>query len=352
MSNMAIRSGEVPMPYPGVPPKKEQAPVKMGRRKFLKLSLLTGTGVAVAGAYATIPAVKHAVDNTVHDILQNLGVETPTFFNNQAKQGMIGENNVIKVSQDEINRQVPTAFAKIDLGSKDVISLPQEVPPGADKNMFPDIKVAIGDKISTLQLEYPLDLTTSLNPKAPLTYEKSFAGNNQAVREKFKNTGIFDIINFRDVPGGTIVRSPVDGILTIYRSESTLPPNGSDSTGATLDFIAPNGNHYRLMISGGTIKDYQDQYVSSKTPWVFKSLINTAPIASPENKYQAQSSLTVKRGQPILQLLQHYKSIETVGFRVSAQEGEIGKSPDATKPSIPTNIELLTTPDGKVMSPK
>lgn len=86
---MAIRSDEVPIPYPGVPP-KEQAPSKINRRRFLEL--LGGTAiVATAGALyisrdkelqkppeaglgAIIPASLKEVQKLSVEEIQNLAV--------------------------------------------------------------------------------------------------------------------------------------------------------------------------------------------------------------------------------------------------------------------------------------
>lgn len=244
-------------------------------------------------------------------------------FDNSVKEGVIGESNIERVPQDEVIQQFPTAFEKLEDGK------------------------------NTLQFEYLLDIRTSTNPTAQITYEKSFSGSSFEERQRYKDKNIYDTFSFKNVPGGTIIRSPVDGYLTLS-VWPPIDPTGADNQGALIDFVAPNGNQYRLSIYGVT--NFQEGNSNINTAYVFISLTD-APALKPENNRQVKGTygIPVKKGHPILQLIQTAGNnpIEEVGFRIgAAREGEVGKPIDMGRHSIPTDVELFLTPEGKLISPK
>lgn len=322
------------------------------RRKGKKLAVaakitgaVTGAGLAVAGVgYAAVPAVHQQVDQFVAKHWSGIGVsaqtgeidtsfekpaiEVPPIFDNTLKEGAIGENNIARITQKEVNRQHPTAFEKLNDGK------------------------------NTLQLALPLDTSTSVNPSAPLTFVKSFSGANKAERDAYQGKGIYDTFEAQNVPAGTIIRSPVDGYLVLVIDENNPPDStwGNATTGL-IDFEAPNGNQYRIAISGSTTKDLQNGISgNTQTGYIFKSLIN-APTFKAENNHQVRGSygIEIKKGDPILQVIQppNNDTIGSVGFSIfAAREGEVEKPVDMSKPSIPTDVELFTTPEGKVILPE
>lgn len=251
--------------------------------------------------------------------------QVPSIFDNSLAQAIIGNANLLEMPQDEINQQFPTAFEKLDDGK------------------------------NTLQLQHILDISESTDPKAQLTLVKSFGGSSYAEREQYKNSGIFDTFIFKNVPGRTIIQSPVDGYV-IASVWPPVAPNGADNQGVLIDFVAPNGNHYRIIIGGSTKQDFDDGTTNQVTGYVFKSLIEI-PTFKPDNNKQALGSygIPIKRGKPILQLItsKDGSPIEEVVFTIAAaRKGEIGKPVDMGQPSIPTNVELFSTPDRKLISPQ
>lgn len=251
--------------------------------------------------------------------------QIPSIFDHSLAQVIIGNENLLEMPQEEINQQFPTAFEKLDDGK------------------------------NTLQLQHILDISESTDPKAQLTLVKSFGGSSYAEREQYKYSGIFDTFVFKNVPGGTIVRAPVDGYVraTIW---PPVAPNGADNQGVLIDFVAPNGSHYRIIIGGSTKQDFDDGTTNQVTGYVFKSLIKI-PTAKVEDNKQALGSygVPIRKGEPILQLItpKDGSPIEEVGFSIAvARKGKIGKPVDMDQPSIPTNVELFLTPDGKLISPE
>lgn len=292
------------------------------------LTTIAGVGGAVAvglsvqlnnrtEVHQSIPEVPSAVN--IHNVDRSEG---PFTFDNKAGQGIIESNNLAKLPQIEIDTQFPTAFGKLDDGK------------------------------NTLQLQFPLDISSSSNPDASLEYTKSFSGTSYSERMRYPNTEIHDTFTFQDVPGGSIIRSPVDGFIRSATDVTQLiPPNGSDSQGALIDFVAPDGKHYRIAIYGSTTDSR-----SGITNHVFKTFIEM-PIAQPTDnkKIIGTFGVPIKKGQPILTLIlaKNNRPIEEFGFRIAvAREGEIGQPPNRENPSIPTNMELFITPDGKLITSK
>lgn len=313
-------------PEPGKPPKKKPLIQRFVNSLALRIILagtaLGGTGYAV---YQEVPAVHRAIDNLI-------GVDTvpsvPPTFDNTKDKGVIGNNNIAKLSQAEIDKQFPSAFERL------------------------------GDGKNTLQLQYPFDLSQSTDPNTKLTFTKSFSGSSSAERQQYKNRDFYDMFTFQNVPGGTVIRSPVDGYLVISIDENNPPDlNWGNATDGFINFVAPNGNQYGITFFGATTKDLRDgRYGNTQTGYIFKSLVD-APTYKTEYRKRVTGNygIAVKKGEPILQLIQppDNDTIGEVGFSIGpARQGEIGKSTDMGKPSIPTNIELLVTPDGKLISPQ
>lgn len=277
-------------------------------------------GVGGYAAYQNVPAFQEFADQTYHDTMQKLGLEVfvPTAFNNNTDKGVIGARNATPVTQREIDRLYPNAFERLNDGK------------------------------NTILLQHLLDLSTSSNPDKSINFRKTFGGANKAERDKYAGTGIYDGIIYENVPGGAILRSPVDGFLVITRDEqyNGKPlPNGADVMGVLVDFVAPNGNHYRLNIGGSTTKNFIDRYASTKTPYVFNSLIPTAP--SYDNNDIADYGFQIHKGDLMLKLIQtpNSQTIEEVNMNILvARVGKVGDPINSLESPVPTNIQLLTDP--------
>lgn len=313
-------------------PKRVKEEGKTGRRAKLAVASAAVLGILALGgkiAYEISTSSQQAVHRTIPGLgngevpsAVNIGdVDTDqgsyVFDINNVDKGTIGPNNIARLPQEEIDTQFPTAFGKLDDGK------------------------------NTLQLQFPLDISSSSNPDASLEYAKSFSGTSYSERMRHEDEGIKDTFIFQNVPGGSIIKAPVDGFIRDATDNQLIrPPNGSDSQGALIDFVAPDGKKFRIFVFG----------LTNQTNYVFKKLVDMPKANSGDNKKAIGTFGTpVRKGQQIFELIppQDSNLIEEVGFRiVVAREGEIGEAIDMSKPSIPTDIELLVTPDGKLIFPK
>lgn len=289
-------------------------------RIFLATGTIAGTGYAV---YREIPAVHETVDQQVLARFGLTEAETvvPPTFDNKAISGVVTPSMIEKVPQGEIDRLFPTPFGKIE-----------------NRN--------------TVQVLYPLDVSTSKNPDVKIKYKISNSSDgNEQDRIKRAEEGFLNLFEVDNVPPGTIIRAPVDGLLRVYTNSETLPVNDHDYGGATIVFKTVDGRNFNLMIGGGTKKNRAD---------VFRSLTNAPVIGSKISREEEKESkpIPIKRGDPILQVA---GSEVMIGFTVSSldypdisQGKEIilpnGEKAILLPPPPPTNVEFFLTPEGKLIT--
>lgn len=125
INQMTIQGGRVPAPeIPGIdgkvigPTKEEAADANAGKyapkgivkvvaEKWKVGALAAATGAAAYGAYEMNPGIHRLVDE---QFLERIGVNTKevplTFENNKVKQ-LIGANNTVMLSLDDVDRQFP-----------------------------------------------------------------------------------------------------------------------------------------------------------------------------------------------------------------------------------------------------
>ena len=316
---MAI-SGERPMPYPGVPPKrgKDHGPSQKdidaanagqlapkGAEKFLyrltrnwavRLGLVAGAGY---GAYQ-VPAIQRAVDSIYHDTLQKLGLEAvvPTTFDNKADKGVIGDNNILPLSPGEIS------------------SLP------------------------SFDEQGPVFLSPIKNnpsPKEVSTYNKTMNDNiglRKEVSANARKEGIRDKIEFPSLPTDTVLVAPIDG-YAFSMLEDDLPGTKDKPLlrGITIEFLDPKTN---ILYFVNIAADYS-QGTSIENQRTMENLISEAPRKSAEN-YNGKDwkkGLNIQRGTPILKLTKETR------ISMLIQGGTDGSLFEA-KGRVPGNIRFLT----------
>jgi hypothetical protein len=211
----------------------------------------------------------------------------------------------------------------------------EEMPQEQIDKLFPDAFEKLNDGKNTIQLEYPIDVMSSVNPDAVISLTKTFSGVNWEQTQNFEDKGYYNTFQFSEVPGGTMMLSPVDGYVTTAIAE--IPPKSNDKADINaliIDFEAENGNHYHLVITGGT----------PEIVYAFKNILG-APLYEPQDattKPLGAYGIFVKKGEPISQIV----CAETVNVGLIVNEGKYSESL-----YLPTNIEFFSTPEGKLISP-
>lgn len=325
-----------------VPAELKPAPDKKGGRHTVRnIALVVGTPVIAAGVVAagvaagqhhfeknepiSIPGIARdaaAIPDKVADWFTSKN-EVPLTFDNNAVEGVIGPNNIVKIPQAEIDRLFPTPFEKI------------------------------GDH-STIQILYPIDISTSTNPDRQIEYKRSSnEGNTPESDVILEEKGFYNIFETLNVPPGSILKAPLDGMLSVSTSSGTSPVNDHDYGGASIIFKTEDGKTFALAISGGLRKGGDD---------VFKSL-TTAPaigwkMSVEERKALGNKRIPIKRGDPILQVANE----AMIAFFITSQDipdisqGKEIINADGTKSILvpnppPTNLELIATPKGEILTP-
>lgn len=232
---MAI-SGERPLPYPGVPPKKEeQVPSKISRRRFLKL--LGGTGVVALGVGAyQVPAVRREVDRQIDNATAiptagfDVLTQSPDVFDPKWKGARLTSKNTVAVSPDQ---QHATQY---DLSSK------------------------------TMALPVPFEIK-----------------GNMGVIVKKDNKNAPALV-FNNIPDGTIVYAPIDGR---FRME-TYPKEASGS----LAFLDEKGRMRLLLFQMGDAKAISSTYET-------KTKIIDGKVAPESSSWNPKVGVSVKAGTPL-----------------------------------------------------
>ena len=311
------------MPYPKKTITRDEVNKALDKERIKKpkkgfwaeTALRIGIAVAtVGGGVAGYEAYQHDMIPGIHRSAETLIADS--FFDNTASKGVIGEATITRMSQAEIDKLFPTAFGKLDDGK------------------------------NTLQMEFPLDLSASANPTANLSFGKDFGVTGLFDEySAFEEKGYYSAIGFKNVPGSTTINSPVDGMLTLSRSEDVQKPdNGSDFDIADIDFTDPNGNLYKIIING----DYSTKV--GREAFIFKSLTSLSlPIKKTIDNGKLISSesnpIEIKKGEPIMKVIESQGSPIHVNFGLA-----IARESKTNKP-IPANLELFTTQDNKLVAP-
>lgn len=282
-------------------------------------------GLLGLGAYE---AYQHYTDSNTH---QTAEISNPsTTFDNAAKKGVIGQETIVSMPQSEIDKLFPDPFSKTELENEKISNIQTEVP-----NPLYD-SLAIGDNIPVLSLEYPLNINSSSNPNAKISSVKRFAGTTlvQEAVNDIKGKGIYDEIEFSNIPGSTTIISPIDGKLQIVKENAS-----NEEYNILIIYIscvAPNGNQYTIMIDG----------YAGNQKHVLKSPISLqGGTVDSEGKYIWSNPIEIKRGEPILETLKN-KSVNVVLQIIHAVKGKVNEH----NIFIPTGIEL-NTQNGKLLLP-
>lgn len=385
--------------------KTSEKPKKTGKNKALLIgSSVVGAGLAIAGGVWGVPKILSEEDTSLDNTHVRSEVPVGSFSNsfnnaneepqllatkanplgipvtkntepetkpqtettkatldeaieNIATKGVVKESMIERLPQKEIYGLFPDAFAKLrSPNGSNIITLPfkptyEEHVSGHGK---PDIQVEVGGGKNTLQLEYPLDLRQSADPNAEITVTKTFTGQEPRVREKFQGEGYYDTLHFGNVPNGTIIRLPLDGFTSLFESNTEDPDK---TPGNTIDTAAPNGDYYKLSITA-----YEESTVDLPDPRnaqrasVLEDLADT-PLSDLRSRHYPIGSYGKQsfRGSPVLKVNSpEGKPVEIVLQLLTALKKKGGKTPvfsDAYEtPFVLTNLELLTTPEGKFIA--
>lgn len=218
---MAI-SGERPLPYPGVPPKKgkdhgpsqkdvdaanagqlapnavERFIQRLGKSRTVRVGAVAGTAGVGVYAYATNPDFHQTIDSAYHNLLQILGREAvvPPSFDNKADKGVIGDSNIQFISQEEAKKS-------------------NLQPVGTD---------------TSLTFLFPFQLPEGTK----VTYEKSLSERlpTQAIQTEAAQKGIKDHIDLV-LPKDASMRAPVSGHVLAVNSQKN-PENQNFSEWARV----------------------------------------------------------------------------------------------------------------------
>ena len=322
---------------------------KIGRNRLLKAAI--GGGVIVGAgaiAYEAVPAVHRLVDSAFLDNIKDKlfgsteASISETVFDPTATKGTIKPSMIVRLPQEEIDRQFPNAFGKLGKEEdKTITSLAQPAPLSEEAaaervgKLFPDLLFEVGPDKNTLQFQYPLDLRSSSNPNAQIQFTKSYGAFTQTDRDAFKDQGYYDTYRFMSIPQGTIIRAPVDGFLVIDKSEGiTYHNNPDESAGGFIDFHDPNGTIYRLIILGE----------KGNNIFVLKSLLDAPPFDYAEHKKPIDSyGMPVKKGQ---ELFQTNSKLDEVVLKIM---GAI-KYKEGKMIYVPTNVELFNSSDNQLIA--
>lgn len=251
---MAI-SGERPVPYPGVPPKRKKdhgpsqtdidaanagqlAPnaverfiQRLGRSRTAKIGLAAGTAGVGIYAYATNPNFQQTIDSAYHNLLQILGREAvvPTTFDNKATSGVIGDKNIQFISQEEAKKS----------------------------NLQP---VATDTSLTFL---FPFQLPEG----AKITYEKSLSERlpTQAIQTEAAQKGIKDQVDL-NIPRDATISASFDAHVVISMGREKYNEDPTKAVGLNIVFYNPEQDKtYQIRIF--TLdSDGQKGYLDSLSP--------------------------------------------------------------------------------------
>jgi hypothetical protein len=236
---------------------------------------LGSTALAAAGTLAAMAAT-HVIDidsfpNSFNPadgprLVETKQVNPKEVFGNTAAKGVISERNIVRLSQEEIDRLYPDAFRN-----------------------------------GILYLQYPIDLSNTLNPQAKISVTHS----SYAVKFADGGVGNYHEFFFKTVDpdnslDGAVIRSlvPNGNVILTGKSNSPSIDAGSFVDGFFTDVQDPNGNTHRLMLSGGLQAPSSSGLAYTNMPFIFESLIN-APALTPTNN-GVESKHISKRGEEIV----------------------------------------------------
>lgn len=352
------RTAAFPLPIP-----KRKEGKRLGRRSkvvinaLALLALIEGAGTIVSEQINDQPVSAQTVKagsawpwslslSAIQDVQRVLNREAPSTFSVTAERGVIGENTIVRLPQEEIDKLFPTAFGKLrEDGDNTILTIPQPISKSEREKaeragvIVPDQQYEIREDKGTLQLQYPLDLSQSSDPNAQIPFAKSYGGLIAADRlASLQKEGYYDTLEFQNVPKGTIVQAPLDGYLVISRTNGVRhDPN--KVTNGFIDFQGPNGIIYRLLIYGGEGNDI----------FVFTPLLD-APEPNPGDNHKPVGAygIHVEKGQA---LFRTDSNLDEVGLKITmAIKGKVGEPPDGRQPYVPTNLEMLPSLDGKLLT--
>ena len=198
-------------------------------------------------------------------LVETKQVNLKEVFDNTATKGVISKRNIVRLPQEEIDRLYPDAFIN-----------------------------------GILYLQYPIDLSNTLNPQAEISVTHSY----YAVRFADGTVGIYDEFFFKTVDpdnslDGAVIRSlvPNGNVILTGKSNSPSIDTGSFVDGFFTDVQDPNGNPHRLMLSGGLQVPSSSGLAYTNMPFIFESQIN-APALTPKNN--GVEKRISKRGEKIV----------------------------------------------------
>ena len=270
-------------------------------------------------------------------LVETKEVKPEEVFDNTAIKGVIKPSMIVRLPQEEIDRQFPSAFGKLREDSRTIVTISQGVSKEI-KDMRPDVTFSdllfeVGPDKNTLQFQYPLDLRPSSNPNAKIQFKKSYSAFTQTDYDAFKNEGYYDTYDFYNIPKETIIRMPVGGYL-VRNIEGEV----------FMYFKAPNGNTYSLQMVGTT----ENRVVS------LKPLVDV-PIRIPEfnGKPIGTIGYFAPTGKPAFQTTE---KLDELSFRILSAvkaKGEPVQAGNVTSETVylPTNIELFRSPDKQLLGP-
>lgn len=320
-------------PEQGKPPKKKREK-RIGRKARIALA-----GLAVLGAGEITGAV-------IAEKTNNQPLSTRTIPADLAWPWNLGKSAVEdiqglfkgKTSSPEASVFDPTATSGVIKPSM-IERLPQEEIAKLD----PFTKI---DDRNTIQVLYPIDVSTSKNPNVSIEYKKSLnisktTGNQSHLEQQ----GFYNAFYSKNIPSGTIIYAPVDGKLILYTDSGNIPPiNDRDYSTATIDFQV-NGKDYRMIITGGK-KNRGDIFNTlTNAPVIGSSKMSREEVAKINNQ-----AISIKRGNPILQVAEDkidFKFWIRGDFDQSkAYKGLLNGQEVIFVPETPTNLDFFSTPNG------
>lgn len=156
-----------PQPEPPQTPKPERTKKSLIRRLAQNLAVrlgfatlaLSGSGYA---AYQEIPAVHRTIDNVIGKVF---GDEVPNTFDNKIDNGVIGDNNIVRMTREEI-QQLPS----FDKDGKPILLFPFTPPEGQTITftkryhggyVHPDTEVDTETTRNSMDLKIPAGTTIS-----------------------------------------------------------------------------------------------------------------------------------------------------------------------------------------------
>jgi len=320
---------------------------KLGGNKALKIGGATAAGLGVGAlvawqTYENIPAVHVRVGSFLNSftdkrLVSSTGAETKKvnpeeIFHNKARSGEVG--TIKRIPEEEVGKL--DSFAKID-----------------DHN--------------TVQVLYPIDVSTSDKPDAKIEYTKGYGGSgSEQDIAKRRGQGYLNLFYFEKVPARSTILAPVDGLLylTISRRNHSATANDHPINNAVIEFQSRKGDTFVMQIGGGSTKG--GSMMNPPRSDVFRSLTNAPiynPNTSPSRVEALEQAIPVKKGQPIMQ-----SAIEIdLGFHVSfamrpntdmskfkkiGEEIVNGKKIGDIIQEPATNLELFLSEEGEIVQPQ